>query len=128
MKHHIVLLRLQGEARKWHSTNGNPRWRFHAQTASGNTYQFTTTQDASSAYACDLGRFEWDEVIRARMHITGTGKMMIDQWEDTRSSGVDLESEFEALASQHRAELRAEVEASERFFWAEFHAPHKSRE
>ena len=102
MKHHIVLLRLSHAIQLNCSTNGNPRWRFFARTADGPIQEFKTATDVSSGYACNLFRLKAGDVIQAKYHETATGTLMVTTWDDARSCGVDLSSQFDALELQHQ--------------------------
>jgi hypothetical protein len=108
MKYHTVLLRLLHAKQLPASVNGNPRWLFNARPADDAMEEFKTASDVSSAYGCNLSRLKPGEVIRAKYHRTATGTLMVTAWDDGRSSGVDLSSQFDALEMQHqlRAELR----------------------
>lgn len=102
MKHHTVLLRLLFAKQLPATVNGNPRWLFNARPADGTMAEFKTASDVSSAYACNLSRLKPGDVIRTRYHETASGTLMVNNWDDGRSSGVDLSSEFDALESQHQ--------------------------
>lgn len=102
MKHHIALLRLRHAVQLSASVNGNPRWKFSARTADGLALEFKTATDVNSAYGCDLSRLKLGDVIRARYHETATGTLIVDRWDDARTSGDDLPSQFDALELQHQ--------------------------
>lgn len=108
MKNYTVLLRMSYVKPIPNSVNGNPRWRFYARAADGPMEEFKTASDVSSAYGCNLNCVRAGSVIRAQYHETATGTLMVTIWDDSRSSGVDLNSQFDALKLQHllRADLR----------------------
>ena len=105
MKHQTVLLRMFYAKPIPNTLNGNPRWKFIAHTANGPMQEFKTASDVSSAYGCNLNCVRAGRVIRARYHETATGTLIVDCWDDVRSSGIDLDGKFEILELQH--ELRA---------------------
>jgi len=97
MKEETKLLRLFHAKQRPNSVNGCPRWKFSARTASGDMWEFKTASDVSSSYSCNLSRLKPSTVIRVRFHETATGALMADSWDDGRSSGIDLDSQFAEL-------------------------------
>ena len=107
MKHETKLLRLSHVKPLPHSVNGNPRWKFYAREANGVMQEFKTASDVSSAYGCNLNCVRAGRVIRARIHETATGTLMVSIWDDSRAAGVNLDDEFDAL--ELKTEMRLEV-------------------
>lgn len=114
MKYHTVLLQLLHAMELPASANGNPRWLVNAYSTDGALKAFKTASDANSAYGCNLSSHKPGDVIRATYHETATGTLMVTVWDDGRSSGVDLCSQFDALGLQNqlRDELRDSQTAS----------------
>lgn len=107
MKHHTVLLQLLHAMELPATANGNPRWLVNAYSADGAMEEFKTASDVSFAYSCNLSRLKPGDVIRAKYHETATGTLMVTAWDDGRSSGVDLSSQFDVLEMQRQ--LRDEL-------------------
>ncbi len=107
MKHEIKLLRLLYAKPIPNTVNGNPRWKFYAREANGVMQEFKTASDVSSAYGCNLNCVRAGRVIRARIHETATGTLMVGVWDDSRSAQVNLDDEFDAL--ELKTEMRLEV-------------------
>ena len=107
MKHETKLLRLSHVKPLPSSVNGNPRWKFYAREANGLMQEFKTASDVSSAYGCNLNCVRAGRVIRAHVHETATGTLMVDIWDDSRSAQVNLDDEFDAL--ELITEMRLEV-------------------
>jgi hypothetical protein len=107
MKHETKLLRLSHVKPLPSSVNGNPRWKFYAREANGVMQEFKTASDVSSAYGCNLNCVRAGRVIRARIHETATGTLMVNVWDDSRSAQVNLDDKFDAL--ELKTEMSREV-------------------
>jgi hypothetical protein len=89
MKKHIERLRLMQIEQLSHSSNGNPRWKFMAQTHDGRLLTFKTASIASSVYYCNLNRLQSGDLILATYHQTATGALVADSWDAAPSNGID---------------------------------------
>ncbi|ODU50886.1 MAG: hypothetical protein ABS92_01685 [Thiobacillus sp. SCN 63-374] len=63
-----------------HSRNGNPRWRFIAQSANGVFLEFQTVANAGSTSTCKLHGVAQSTLIKVAYHETPSGKLMADAW------------------------------------------------
>lgn len=63
-----------------HSRNGNPRWRFVAQSAKGEFLEFQTVADAGSTTTCKLHSVAQSTLIKVAYHEPPSGKLMADSW------------------------------------------------
>jgi len=97
MKHYFERLRLIRVDQLTHSVNGNPRWQFSAETDDGQMWNFKTASSASSAFGCNLNRLENGDLILARYHQTAAGTLIVDKWDDSHSSGINLSFVFAVI-------------------------------
>lgn len=77
---HFHLFKLAYVWQLKHSRNGNPRWRFVAQSAKGVFLEFHTVADAGSTSSCKLHGVAQSTLIKVAYHETPSGKLMADSW------------------------------------------------
>jgi hypothetical protein len=77
---HFHLFKLAYVWQLKHSRNGNPKWRFVAQSAKGAFLEFYTTADAGSASSCKLHGVAQSTLIKVAYHETPSGRLIADAW------------------------------------------------
>ena len=90
------------------SVNGNPRWCFLARTPEGAVRKVKTSTDNGWAFGLDVSSMKVGTAIRVTYHETRGGNLIADKWDDSRTAGVDLNQEFNALVDL--AQLRATIQ------------------
>lgn len=63
-----------------YSRNGNPRWRFVAQSANGDFLEFQTVADVESTTTCKLHSIAQSTLIDVVYRETPSGKLMANSW------------------------------------------------
>ncbi len=63
-----------------HSRLGNPRWRFVAQSVTGEFLEFQTAANVGSAQTCNLNSVAQSTLLRVAYHEAASGKLMADGW------------------------------------------------
>lgn len=107
MGNQTALLRLSFVRWCRASVNGNPRWAFTAWTADGDLLELRTATDSGCAYACNIGWLRTGTILRVQYHETLTGNLIAHLWDDSRTAGVDLNTQFDALSEA--AQLNADI-------------------
>lgn len=77
---HFHLFKLAYVWQLKHSSNGGARWRFVAQSATGEFLEFQTAADVESAYSCKLHGVAQSTLVRLAYHETPSGKLIADSW------------------------------------------------
>lgn len=77
---HFKLFKLAYVWQLKHSRNGNPKWRFVAQSVTGEFLEFHTVADAGGTATCKLHGVAQSTLIKVAYHEAPSGKLMADGW------------------------------------------------
>lgn len=93
---HFHLFKLAYVWQLKHSKNGNPKWRFVAQSAKGAFLEFHTTADVGSASSCKLHGVAQSTLLKVAYHETPSGKLMADSWDLASSEEIAMWDSWKA--------------------------------
>lgn len=105
---HFKLFKLAYVSQLKPSRNGNPKWRFVAQSVTGEFLEFQTAADVGSTATCKLHGVAQSTIIKVAYHDAASGKLMADAWGLASQVEIDWWNEEQRAANGRWRPIRGD--------------------